>query len=100
MTPFSTPQKAPAKAKAAPRTAERPKVAKHKSKPAPKKKVLSEHDDNAEDSVMEVDSDRGMEASTSKSQNPEKKKKTATETYTKVIRNYSFVASSSLNCVH
>ncbi|KIM47986.1 hypothetical protein M413DRAFT_22556 [Hebeloma cylindrosporum] len=52
-----------------------------------KKTVFADHDNNAEDSTMDVDSDEegdDMRASTSQTQNPEKKKKTATETYTKL----------------
>jgi len=78
------------KTKPAPKAAAKPKAAttKPKSKAPLKKKVLAEHDNNAEDSAMDIDSDvegDEMRASTSQPQNPEKKKKTATETYTKVF---------------
>lgn len=91
---FERPPKVLAKAKAAPKAAAKPKAAttKPKSKAPLKKKVFADHDNNAEDSTMDVDSDvegDEMRASTSQSQNPEKKKKTATETYTKVFRIHS-----------
>lgn len=91
---MSVPAKVLAKAKAAPKAAAKPKPAttKPKSKAPLKKKVFTDHDNNAEDSAMDVDSDvEGDEvrAPTSQPQNPEKKKKTATETYTKVFRIHS-----------
>lgn len=107
---FKRPSKVVAKAKAAPKAATKPKTAttKPKSKAPLKKKVFADHDNNAEDSIMDVDSDvegDEMRASTSQTHNPEKKKKTATETYTKVFRIYSlpfvslnrFISSLNLN---
>ncbi|PPQ95649.1 hypothetical protein CVT26_008678 [Gymnopilus dilepis] len=83
-------KKAPSKPKSA--TKEKPKAAtttKAKAKPAPKKKVLAEHDDNVAESAMEIDDDAPRDeepdASSSKQQ-ATKKKKTATETYTKLTQ--------------
>lgn len=89
--------KAPSKPKPtskAPKTAARPKSTATKAKPAPKKKVLVDHDDNAEDSVVEVDAE-DFDASDGDEAGPSPvkakpaasgKKKTASETYTKVQR--------------
>ena len=84
----ATKLKAAAKPKAAP---VKPKVApaKPKSKAAPKKKVLVDHDDNVDDSGSDFDfkkdssDDERPIAATSNLQTA-RKKKTASETYTKV----------------
>ena len=86
-----SPQQTTTKTKAAPKPAAKPRSAaptKGKAKAAPKKKVLADHDDNAEESGMDVDG--GKDASDddyhkpSTSEQPAKKKKTASETYQKV----------------
>ena len=83
--------KAPAKPKPSPKVAKpaRPKANAVKSKVAVKKKVLADHDDNAEDSAMDVDADEEIsdedESGPSVPKGPvNEKKKTASETYTKV----------------
>ena len=81
--------------KAAPKAA-KPKAvpAKPKSKPASKKKVLTDRDDNAEDSAMDVDltKDASDDDEPSKPSGSglqaERKKKTASETYQKVCYFY------------
>ncbi|KAJ3510178.1 hypothetical protein NLJ89_g4828 [Agrocybe chaxingu] len=76
--------------KAAVKAAPKPKAAvtKPKAKVAPKKKVLVDHDDNA-NSGMDVDEDDvsddfNPKASTSRPETGDKKKKSASETYTKL----------------
>jgi DNA topoisomerase-2 len=59
-----------------------------KPKLPPKKKILVEKDDNADDSIMDIDEvesdDETTGPSRPKEPAPPKKKKTASETYTKV----------------
>ncbi len=78
--------------KAAPKASVKPKSAAvkpaPKAKAAPKKKVLVDHDNNVEESGSDFEFDKAPsddepKASTSNLQ-PERKKKTASETYTKV----------------
>lgn len=85
-----------ATSKAAPKATAKPKTAavKPKTKAAPKKKVLVDHDDNANENGSDFEShkdpsdDELPKASASNLQ-PERKKKTASETYTKVcFKNY------------
>ncbi|KAF8203734.1 type II DNA topoisomerase [Pholiota molesta] len=89
---FAPVKKAAPKAKASSKAAPKAKAAttKPKAKPAPKKKILADHDDNAED-AMELDDDNNVASEDGKAggsskvtQVTEKKKKTATETYTKL----------------
>ncbi len=82
---------APASKAKAPASKAAPKAA-AKTKAAPKKKVLVEHDDNAEDSPMEVDSDRDEAGPSTTQAAASGKKKTATEMYQKV-RLKTFAAS-------
>ncbi|CAA7271414.1 unnamed protein product [Cyclocybe aegerita] len=77
--------------KAATKAAPKPKAvaAKPKAKVAPKKKVLVDHDDNANsgmdvDEDDEVSDDPNPKASTSRPETGNKKKKSASETYTKL----------------
>ncbi|KAL0945575.1 hypothetical protein HGRIS_014735 [Hohenbuehelia grisea] len=84
--------KAPAKPKVAPKAAKAPAKSKTAAaKPVAKgkaKKVLVDHDDNAEDSAMEVDDARDEADDTvgelPSAKSAPKKKKTASETYTKL----------------
>lgn len=88
--------KAPIKPRAAPKptkAAAKPKATTVRApakKAAPKKKILADHDDNAEESEMDVDaSDASDDDDAGPSAPREKlatngKKKTASETYTKV----------------
>jgi DNA topoisomerase-2 len=77
--------------KAAPKASVKPKTTavKAKAKAPPKKKVLVDHDNNVEESGSDLEfgkdpsDDELTKASTSNLQ-PERKKKTASETYTKV----------------
>jgi hypothetical protein len=73
--------KAPAK-KA---VAAKPQLKPSKPPTKPKKKILVDKDDNADDSVMDIDEVESGDGSTRpKEPAPPKKKKTASETYTKV----------------
>ena len=80
--------KAPAK-KAATKAkpASKPAV---KAKSAPKKKVLADINENADDSVMDIDRSDDEQAQSIQREDPapKSKKKTASETYTKVCRVY------------
>jgi DNA topoisomerase-2 len=82
------------KAKPAPKPVKpKAQVLKNKPKTASKKKVLVDHDENAEDSPVhhggegDVSDNDQFGASSNKLQAaaPAKKKKTASETYTKVV---------------
>ena len=86
---LANPQKTTTKA-ASKVAAAKPKAAptKSKAKPAPKKKILVDHDDNEESGSdfelrKDASEDEQPKAGTSNLQ-PERKKKTASETYTKV----------------
>ncbi|KAF9569788.1 type II DNA topoisomerase [Agrocybe pediades] len=82
-------KKAAPKAKAAPKPKATTTAAKPRAKAAPKKKVLVDHDDNAEERMISSDKDASdeepLDASMIVDEAP-KKKKTATETYTKLTQ--------------
>ena len=92
LTVQSSFQQASAKVKAALKPVKtKASVPKVKPKAASKKKVLVDHDENAEDSPMDdiekkdaSDNDQ-LGASSLQAVGPAKKKKTASETYTKVV---------------
>jgi DNA topoisomerase-2 len=63
----------------------KPAPAKPKAKVPPKKKVLADHDDNVESGSDSDDaSDDDLPKASTSGLQPERKKKTASETYTKV----------------